>query len=49
MVPSGRWACLIARTFQLGHRAVCGGGLFEVEVDPEGHVFVDDAFVDGYL
>ena len=40
-----RWAHLIAWTFEHGHRAVCGGGLFEVEVDPEKHV-VDDAFVD---
>ena len=35
--------------FEHGHRAVCGGGLFEVAVDPEEHVFVDDAFVDDYL
>ena len=44
-----RWARLIARTFEHGHRAVCSGGLFEVGVDPEEHVFVDDVFVDNYL
>ena len=32
------WARLIARTFEHGHRAVCDGDLFEVEVDPEEHV-----------
>ena len=31
------WARLIARAFEHGHRAVCGGGLFEVELDPEKH------------
>ena len=44
-----RCARLIARTFDHGHRAECGGGLFEVENDLEEHVFVDDAFVDGHL
>ena len=32
-----------------GHREVCVGDLFEVAVDPEERVFVDDAFVDNYL
>ena len=44
-----RWVRIIARTFVHGHRAACGGGLFEVEVDPEKHVFVGDVFVDDYL
>ena len=37
------------RTFEHRHGAVCGGGLFEVEVDPEKHIFVDDFFVDARL
>ena len=47
--PSMRWAGLIARTFEHGHRAVCGGGLFGVVVDVEVHVFVADFLVDKYL
>ena len=35
MAPSMRWARLITRTSEHGHRAVCGGGLFEVIVDEE--------------
>ena len=31
--PAMRRAHLIARTVEHGHRAVCGGGLFEVLVD----------------
>ena len=41
-----RWARLIARKFEHGHRAVCGGGLFEVVVALEEHVLVADFFVD---
>ena len=37
-----RWARLIAQIFQHGHRAVCGGSLFEVVVDVEEHDFVAD-------
>ena len=53
-----RWARPIARTFEHGHRAACGGGLFEVVVvvvffevgvDPEELIFVDDFFVDNFL
>ena len=46
---SMRWGRLIARTFEHGHRAVCGGGLFGVVVDVEVHVFVADFLVDKYL
>ena len=42
-------ARLIAWTFEHGHRAVCVGGLFEVVVDLEKHVFVADFLVDKYL
>ena len=44
-----RWTRLFAQTFDHGHRAECGEGLFEDEYDLEEHVFVDNAFVDGYL
>ena len=47
--PSMRWTRLTARTFEHGHRPVCGGGLFEVAVDPEEHVFGAAFLVDSYL
>ena len=36
--PSMRLARFITWTFEHGHRAVHGGGLFEVQVDPEKHL-----------
>ena len=37
--PSRRWACLIAWTFEHGHKAVCGGGIVgdlldDLELEP---------------